>query len=115
MVARDEPVRRLRDDGNTTLEAGMSPGIGLKIAGERAQRSGDNVSDEILRRLTIKCRVRYHDIAGSDLEWLLQALCLKGLWLEALWLEGLRLEGLRLEAQQKRHQIAEQPNELLNV
>ena len=59
-----------------------------------------SAGDEIFRRLMIKCRVRDSDIAGSALERLR---------------EGLRLERLRLEAQQKRHQVAKQRDELLNV
>jgi hypothetical protein len=43
----------------------------------------------------IKCGIRSHGITGSGLEWLLQ--------------------GLRLEAQQKWHQVAQQPSELRNV
>jgi len=50
-------VRRLRDHWDTTLKAGVPPGIGLKIAGEPAQRSGDNIGDKIFRRLLIKGRV----------------------------------------------------------
>ncbi len=103
-------MRRLGDDGNAVLHAGVSADIGLQIGGEGAQRSRDDISDEIFRRLTIECRIsesriRNHDIAGHILEWLLQTLK-RG---------GLRLESLRLEALQKRHQIAEQPDELLDV
>ncbi len=73
----------------------MSPGIGLEIGGKPAQRSGGNVCDEIFRRLMVKCGIRNLDVTGSGLEWLLQ--------------------GLRLEAQQKWHQVAQQPNELRNL
>ena len=93
IVPRGKSVRRLRDDRNTTLQASVSPGIGLEIGGESAKRSGDNVCDEIFRRLMIKCGIRNHDVTGSGLEWLL----------------------LRLDAQQKWHQVAQQPNELRNV
>src|SRR5258708_11545760 len=115
IVARREPVRGLRDDGNTTLKAGILRGIGLEIGGERAQLVRDDVADEIFRRLTIKGRVRKgrvrdREIAGSALEGGLEALPR-----EVLRREGLRREGLRLQAQQKRHQISQQAYELLNV
>jgi hypothetical protein len=73
----------------------VSPGIGLEIGGESAQRSGDNVCDEIFRRVMINCWIWSHGVTGSGLEWLLQ--------------------GSRLEAQQKWHQVAQQPSELRNV
>src|SRR6266702_5567738 len=115
-VPPGEAVRGLRDDGNGTLKTGVLRGICLEISGERTQLFGDDVGDEILRRLAIERRIRNREVAGSALEWLLE-----GLWLEELLREALLLEGLRLEAEQKRHQIAEQhyellqPYELLNV
>jgi len=68
IVPRREPVRGLRDDRNGILKAGILPGVGFEIGGERAQLFGDNVADEIFGRLAIKRRVRDREIAKSALE-----------------------------------------------
>src|SRR5205814_3237532 len=109
VVARHEPVRGLRDDRNAVLEAGILPGVGFEIGGQRAQLFGDDVTDEILSSLTVKRRIRSGK-TGPALERRIEGLRREG-FLRG-W-EGFRREGL--QAQQKRHQIAEQADELLEV
>jgi DNA invertase Pin-like site-specific DNA recombinase len=60
-----------------------------------AKKASGAKLDHVFRGLTIEYRVRYRQATGHGLERL--------------------LESLRLQAHEKRHQITEQANELLNV
>ena len=98
IIPRGKPVRGLGHDRNADLQAGMLRCVGCEKGGKRAQRFRDHIADHIFRGLTIEDRVRYRQKAPLTGHGL-----------------GRLLKRLRLKAHQKRHQIAEQRDELLDV